>query len=144
MVNVNNSVGQYFSLLHKTLSISSSQFSINLQVLKFTSKKATNINKMVSHTIPYFTSIYITFVYSLLFFKASCRPNTFFTTTFAGYQINNTSTLTFQNPFILYFRLVAKQVKSGETTKKLLQIPHFLLHLSIEHSLCLFVDCCIK
>ena len=94
---------------------------------------------MVYQTIPYFTSIYSNFVSYLSFFQASGRPKIFFTTLFSGYQINNTSTFTLQNPFILYFRLVTKHVKSGETTKRLLQMSHFLLHLSIEHLLCLVV-----
>ena len=40
---------------------------------------------------------------------------------------------------VLYFRLVAKQVNSGETTKKLLQMSHFLLHSFIKHSFFLVV-----
>ena len=36
-----------------------------------------------------------------------------------------------------YFRLVEKQVKSGETTKKLFKMSHFLLRSFIEHSFCL-------
>ena len=40
---------------------------------------------------------------------------------------------------ILYFRLVAKQVKLGETTKKFLQVSHFFLYFSIKHSFCLVV-----
>ena len=45
----------------------------------------------------------------------------------------------FQIPVILYFQLVAKQVNSVETTKKFLQISHFLLNSFIEHSFCLAV-----
>ena len=40
---------------------------------------------------------------------------------------------------MLYFCLVAKQGKSGETTKKFLQNLHLLLYSSIEHSVCLVV-----
>ena len=36
-----------------------------------------------------------------------------------------------------YFRLVEKQVKSGETTKTFFKMSHFLLHYFIEHSFCL-------
>ena len=63
-----------------------------MQVLKFTSRKAINIKKMVCQTTPYFASVCITFVNSKPFFKASGRPNTLLTITFAGYQSDKTST----------------------------------------------------
>ena len=110
-----------------------------LPVLKFTSRRATNIKKMICHTTPYFTSVYIFFVNSKSFFNASGRPNMLLTTTFAGYQINSFSIVVLQIPLVLYFRLVAKQVKSGKTTKTFLQMSRFLLHSFIEHSLCLVV-----
>ena len=97
---------------------------------------------MVCHTTSYFTSVYITFVNSKSFFKASGRPSILLTTTFPGYEKNNISTVTLpltlrKIPLILYFRFVAKQVKSGETTKTFLHMSHFLLHYFIAHSLCL-------
>ena len=67
-----------------------------LQVLKCTSRRATNIKKIVCHTTPYFTSVYITFLNSKSFFKAIGRSNILLTTTFARYQINNISTVTIQ------------------------------------------------
>ena len=92
---------------------------------------------MVCYTIPYFASIYITFVNSKLFFKASGRPYIMLTVTFAEYQINNISTVTVQKLLNFIFVLGRKASKSGEITKKCLQMSHFLLHSSIEHSFCL-------
>ena len=43
----------------------------------------------------------------------------------------------FEIPLKVYFRLVEKQVKSGETTKTFFKMSHFLLHSFIEHSFCL-------
>ena len=63
-----------------------------MQVLKFTSRKAINIKKMVCHTTPYFASVYITFVNSKPFLKASGRSNILLTITFPGYQRDKTST----------------------------------------------------
>ena len=91
---------------------------------------------MICHTTPYFTSVYIFFVNSKSFFNASSRPNMLLTTTFAGHQTNNFSTVALQIPLVLYFHLVAKQVKSGKATKTFLQMSRFLLHSFIEHSLC--------
>ena len=99
----------------------------------------TNIKKTVSHTTSYLTSIHITSVNSEYFFKAIGRPNILLTTTFAGYQIVAILLPHFKNPLLLYFGLVAKQVKSGETNKKFLQMSLFLLHSFIEHLLCLVV-----
>ena len=107
-----------------------------MQVLKFTGRRATNIKKVVCHNTHCFTSIYITFVNSKSLFKASGSPKMLPATTFEGYQINQIFTVALQNSLTIYFRLLAKQVKSGETTKK---FSHFLLHSSIEHSCCLVV-----
>ena len=63
-----------------------------MQVLKFPSRRATNIKEIVCHTAPYFISVYNTFVNSKPFFKASGRPNILLTITFAGYQRDKTST----------------------------------------------------
>ena len=82
-----------------------------MQVLKSTSRRTTNIKKMVCHITLYFPSIYITFVNSKSFFKASGRPNILFTTTFAGYQINNISTATLQNHLDFIFPLGSKASK---------------------------------
>ena len=67
--------------------------------------------KMVCRITPYFTSAYITFVNSKSFFKASGRPNILLTTTFAGYQINNISTVTLQNSLNFIFLLGSKASK---------------------------------
>ena len=52
---------------------------------------------MVYYTTPYFTNIYITLVNSKSFFKASDRRNILLPTIFAGYRINNLSTVTLQS-----------------------------------------------
>ena len=104
--------------------------------IKFTSRRATNIKKVVCHDTHCFTSIYVTFVNSKSFIKASGSPKMLPATTFEGYQIDKISTVTLQNSLTIYFRFVANQVKSGETTKTLSQ---FLLHSSIELSCCLVV-----
>ena len=69
------------------------------------------MNKMVSNTTPYFTSVYITFMNSKSFFKASGEPNILLTTTFAGYQISNISTATRQNSLKFIFSLGSKASK---------------------------------
>ena len=94
---------------------------------------------MVCHTTTYFTSIYITLVNSKTLFKVSGRPNILLTTTFAEYQINNISTVTLQNPLNFIFPLGSRASKSGKTTKKFLQMSHFLLNSFIEQSFCLVV-----
>ena len=60
---------------------------------------------------PYFTNVYITFVNSKSFFKASDKPNLLLTTTFAGYQINNIFTVTLQNSHNFIFLFVSKASK---------------------------------
>ena len=69
---------------------------------------------------PYFTNVYITFVNSKSFFKASDKPNLLLTTTFAGYQINNIFTVTLQNSLNFIFPLVGKASKVRTNYSKLL------------------------
>ena len=52
-----------------------------------------SFKKVVCHITLYFTRIYITFVNSKSFFKASGKANIFLPTKFAGCQINNASTV---------------------------------------------------
>ena len=82
-----------------------------MQVLKFTSRRATNIKKMGGHTTPYFTRVYVTFLNSKSFFKASGRLNILLNTTFRGYQINNISTATPKNSLNFIFPLGSKASK---------------------------------
>ena len=66
---------------------------------------------MVCHTPPYLTDVYITVMNSKSFFKASGRPKIWHTTTFAGYQVNNSSTVTLQNSFNFIYSLGSKASK---------------------------------
>ena len=94
---------------------------------------------MVYHTTPYFTSAYIPFVTSKSFFKASDRPNILLPQHLQDIRQTTLLLPHFKIPLILYFRLVEKQIKSGEITKRFLQMSHFLLHSFIKHSFWLLV-----
>ena len=94
---------------------------------------------MVCHKTPYFISIYISFVNSKLSLNPVADPPYCSQQHFQDIGQITFLLTHFKIPLISYFRLVAKQVKSGETTKKFLQMSHFLLHSFIEHSLCLVV-----
>ena len=94
------------------------------------------------HLALQFCLLYLTlliFVMRVLktFFKTSGRPNILFSTTFAGYQINNFSTVTLQNSLNFIFQFGNKPHKISRTNKKFLQMSYFLLHSSIELLLCL-------
>ena len=93
---------------------------------------------MPNHTL-FYQCLYITFVNSKSFFKASDRPNILLTTTFAGYQINNIFTVTLQNSLNFIFPLVSKASKVRRNYSKLLADVTLLLNLFIEHSFCLLV-----
>ena len=66
---------------------------------------------VVCHTTPYFATIYITFMHSKSFLKASGRSNTLLTQKFALYQIKNISAVTLQNPLNFIFPLGSKANK---------------------------------
>ena len=82
---------------------------------------------MVCHTTPYFTSAYITFADSKSFFKASGRPNILLITAFAGYQINNISTVILQNSLNLLFPLGRKASKVRRKYSKILADDTFFV-----------------
>ena len=94
---------------------------------------------MICHKTPYFISIYITFVNSKLPLNPVADPPYCSQQHFQDIRQIAFLLTDFKIPLISYFRLVAKQVKSGETTKRFLRMSHFLLHSFIEHSLCLVV-----
>ena len=79
--------------------------------------------------------MFITFVNSKSFFKTSHTQHIAYPTICR--VSNNISTVTLQNSFNFIFSL---HYKSGETSKKFLQMSHFLLHSFIEHLFCLVVQ----
>ena len=105
-----------------------------MEVLKFTSWRATNIKK---DGLPHHTWLYqcLSLVNSKSFFKTSNTQHIAYPTICR--VSNNISTVTLQNSFNFIFSL---HYKSGETSKKFLQMSYFLLHYFIEHSFCLVVQ----
>ena len=86
---------------------------------------------MARYSTPNLTGINVTFMYSKSLFKISSRTYILFTTTLAGYQVNNILCVATKKPYFV-FAFGSMTKNSVDATRKFLQISHLLLHFSVE------------